>query len=186
MYVDPARIDTRTKNKDKDIRRILRLHLHEQNAGNNALIVNEFALGSEPARVDIALVTDEYLVGFEIKSASDTLTRLRTQVPSYGKVFDRMILVVDEAHVRHAQHSLPEWWGIAVAETTHSKPRIGKPRMGRLTIRVLRKSQLNPQVEASVLATLIWREEALAKLEELGKDWGVRSKNRRMICARLS
>jgi hypothetical protein len=166
----------REKVKDKEIRAELSSYLHSRQYKEETLIVNEFVLGFEPARVDVALVSDD-LVGFEIKSEADSLTRLETQVPSYNKVFDYMILVASERHVqRYVQGHVPDWWGIVVAEQRH----------GKIQLREHRKATRNKELDPFILASLLWKDEALAVLTTLGKDWGVHTKNRKQICERLA
>lgn len=163
----------KAKVKDKDIRQVLHRHLKKNY--KEALIVDEFVLGFEPARVDVALINDD-LIGFEIKSEADTLARLEKQIKSYNKVFDYMVLVVSDKHVDEALLALlPAWWGIIVAENGEG-----------LSLKAYRLAKRNPKLKACfALASLLWRDEALAALTKLGKDRGVRSKPRRVLYARM-
>jgi hypothetical protein len=115
------------------------------------------------------------LHGFELKSDRDTLARLPEQAEAYGRVFDRVTLVVGERHVRHAADLLPDWWGIRVA----------RRESGRLEFSDWKLAVRNPSPDPASIVALLWREEALHFLEELGIAAGMRSKCRTEIYARL-
>lgn len=53
---------------------------------------------SSDGRADIVVALPRELIGIEIKSGRDTLSRLETQRDQYRRRFDRMCLVVDEWH----------------------------------------------------------------------------------------
>jgi hypothetical protein len=70
----------------------------------------------------------------------------------------------------------PQWWGIQVAKCD-----------GRgMQLIQLRAPGENPAPDKLAITKLLWREEALALLEELGAADGVRSKPRRVIYSRLT
>lgn len=62
------------------------------------VVTTEFSLGSSGVRADLALLADEF-IGIEIKSASDTLRRLRKQLSAYSMHFDKTVLIVADRHV---------------------------------------------------------------------------------------
>jgi hypothetical protein len=68
-----------------------KLWLHHAN--ENTLVVDELGILNGKSRADIAVING-YLVGFEIKSDEDSLTRLNDQVEAYNAVFDRSTLIV--------------------------------------------------------------------------------------------
>ena len=121
-----------------------------------------------------AVVNGE-LHGFELKSDHDTLARLSEQADSYGRVFDRVTLVVGERHLRHANEVVPDWWGIRVAQV----------ELGRLHFSDLKFAIVNPSLDPISVATLLWRDEALLFLEESGGGMGMRSKCRAEIYSKL-
>ena len=75
----------------------VRAALHSQLAGRRSLVIDELGLCGA-VRVDVATV-DDALTGYELKSASDTLRRLPTQVEYYSKVLDYSVLVVADNHL---------------------------------------------------------------------------------------
>ena len=75
------------------------------------LVVHELGLGRGSARADLVVIHADAIIGVEIKSAADTLTRLPTQAGWYGRVCDRCILAGDACHVAAAAELLPSWWG---------------------------------------------------------------------------
>lgn len=114
--------------------------------------------------------------GYEMKSAHDTLRRLPKQVEVYSKMLDQMTLVVADKHVAHALPLLPDWWGVVTASSSAEEGLVLTP---------IREPQANPGIDPSFLATLLWREELLAALEQRGLDKGVSSKPRHVLMARL-
>jgi len=71
---------------------------------------------------------------------------------------------------------VPEWWGVKLAN-------LGK--RGAIHFRDARTPKNNPCVEKEAVVKLLWQDQALQVLEELGADVGVRSKTRKEIYARL-
>lgn len=79
-----------------------------------SVIASEYSLGHAGRRVDIAILTAEF-IGIEFKSKRDTLRRLRPQLDAYVACFDRVILVADERHVPTARSLIPasaELWSV--------------------------------------------------------------------------
>ena len=64
------------------------------------IVTAEFSLGSSGVRADLA-VFDEMTIGFEIKSARDTLKRLPAQMMAYSRYFDHVIAIVAPQHLRN-------------------------------------------------------------------------------------
>jgi hypothetical protein len=161
---------------DAQIRIATKQALFVQHMGDSETVIFE-ELGVEHgfARIDLAVVNGE-LHGFELKSDRDTLTRLPEQAESYGRVFDRVTLVLGERHVRSAVGLVPDWWGIRIARTQES---------GRLHFSDLKHAMRNPSPDPASIVALLWREEAFKFLEELGIAQGMRSKCRREIYSKL-
>ena len=163
--------------KDCDIRKVLKDDLEARFSGNDeTLIIEELGLRHGAARVDLAVVNG-VLHGFEIKSDKDTLERLPHQVETYCSVLDRVTLVVGHRHFDEAAHIVPGWWGIQVASMGPG---------GGICISNAKEPGDNPCLSPVAVAKLLWRDEALALLEELGEAHGVRSKPRAIIYARLA
>lgn len=69
-------------------------------------IVSEFVVDGWSRRADL-LIANGKLHAFEIKSASDSLTRLEGQLESYLQFFDKVTLVVSPRHEKKALGMVP-------------------------------------------------------------------------------
>lgn len=139
--------------REKEVKRLVVNWLATQREG---LIVDELQLCRHAARADLVLV-DEHLEGFEIKSQYDTLERLVKQVEIYDRVFRFSSLVVAAAHLRKATRLIPDYWGIFVV-TQESTPQLT----------VFREKTENTHVCGTALSELLWTNELLAILSDLG------------------
>lgn len=156
---------------DADIRVATKEALFLEHKGDSETVIfEELGVQHGASRIDLAVVNGE-LHGFELKSNRDTLTRLPEQMEAYSRVFDRVTLVVGEHHLRKAVDIIPDWWGIRVARS----------ECGELDFCDLRIALGNPSRDATSVAMLLWRSEALDFLEELGEAKGLRSKCKREI-----
>ena len=138
------------------------------------VVIEELGVHHGASRIDLAVVNG-VLHGFELKSDQDTLSRLPEQTRAYGAVFDRLTLVVAECHLRRAVDVVPDWWGIRVV---HGKP-------DRLSFSDLKLPMNNPSPDAFSIVCLLWRDEALRFLAELGDTKSASSKSRSEIYAEL-
>lgn len=137
-------------------------------------IVEELGVAEGGGRIDVAVVNGT-LTGFELKSARDDLHRLPRQTVLFGAVFDELTLVVAEKHLAKASDLIPSHWGLVLAEGS----------VAQSSLKWLRHPSVNPHVSAVSVAQLLWREEALALLEERDCAKGVRNKPRGFIWERL-
>ena len=64
------------------------------------IVTAEFSLGSSGVRADLAVFA-ETSMGFEIKTAQDTLRRLPSQMKAYTQYFDHAVAIVAPCHVRN-------------------------------------------------------------------------------------
>jgi len=143
--------------RDQHIRHELRTRLQYRfGADADTLIIDEFSLPK--ARIDIAVVNGS-MHGFEIKSEADTLDRLFNQIPAYSAVFDRVTVVTAKRHVDALMALVPAWWGISIAAY----------RRTTITIRAIRAAGRNNDRDATQLAQLLWRKEALTILRD--QEW---------------
>ncbi len=155
--------------RDRDIRSTLYAtefarHRHDP----STLIIDELGLAWGAIRVDVAVVNGQ-IHGYEIKSDADTLGRLRAQAAMYGRVLDRVTLVAGRL-LEEARHVVPEWWGLCEAREVEP---------GRVKLKHVRAAKRNRAIDLEALAMLLWRDEALAILEETGGAAGLRSKPHR-------
>lgn len=167
-----ARKASAKRANDPDVRALLREYLESVHAGTETLLLEELGLCQGDVRVDVAAVNGE-LSGFEIKSPSDTLSRFPKQCRIYSKVVDRAWLVAPMKAFDKA--NAPAWWGqIAVFELDD-----------RLALRLVRDAAINPHPDPTSIVRLLWREEALEVLRNVGCAHGVMTKSRTVIWQRL-
>lgn len=141
----------------------------------NALVLEEIGIRHGTARVDFLLVNG-LLHGFELKSDRDTLRRLERQAGIYNSVLDRMTLVVGFRHADSALRMIPQWWGVKL---------VSSGKRGGIHFHDARTPQDNPQLDKAAVVKLLWREDALQILTQLGLEAGMHSKSRRVIYERL-
>lgn len=150
--------------------------LAQHAADPDTRIIDELGLEHGAARVDLAVVNG-VVHGFEIKSERDTLNRLPGQMSIYNSVLDRVTLVACERHAEAAFRTMPHWWGVKVAEAG--------PR-GGIRFHTFRRARNNPSPQPLAIARLLWRDEAIMLLEQLGHARGFIGKPRAMLYARLA
>lgn len=166
-----------TYTNDLIIRSELKKILKKKYAKNKKLkIIDELGVQHGSVRVDIAVING-IMHGYEIKSDRDTLERLPEQIQAYNAVFDQVTLVVGSKHFIDAFKMIPEWWGLKTAHVDNN---------GTVFFNSIREPKDNPAQHAVSIARLLWRQEALDKLESLGKADGIRSKSREEIYQRLA
>jgi hypothetical protein len=162
--------------RDRDLRgAVKQLLLTSSYSDPNTLIVEELGLLHGEGRIDIAVINGE-LHGYELKSAKDTLNRLPKQVAVYNLIFDRITLVVTPYHIAQATEIIPEWWDITLAEGDLPN---------EIHFRRIRMGSENTAVSPLEIVKLLWRDEALRLLEDLGAAAGLRSKPRMILYSRL-
>lgn len=162
--------------RDRDIRAVLKEKLSTRYLREpETIILEELGIRHGSARVDIVVVND-LLHGFEIKSDRDRLKRLPDQMRIYNSVLDRITLVVGHRHAHEAMQIIPEWWGIKLAEMNPN---------GVICLRETRDPLENPVRDIRAVVALLWRDEALCLLAELGETKGVASKPRAALYHRL-
>jgi hypothetical protein len=163
--------------KDRDIRLALKDKLLMQFGSDpDTLILDELGLCQGSVRIDMAVVNGA-LHGYEIKSERDTLERLPHQQASYSKVFDEVTIVVGQCYLSCIRDHVPVWWGIVLAVPDRS---------GTARLVSKRKAKRNPRVDAYAVAQLLWRDETLELLSEIGTLDGLRSKPRKFLWQALA
>ena len=158
---------------DCEVRDLLKRHLANNQFGDDTVVLDELGLCQGDVRVDVAAVNGE-LSAFEIKSPADTLARWPKQRRVYSRVVDRAWLVATEKTLESAK--APAWWGLIRIVQTPSQ----------LGLRVVRTAQVNPSPDPYSIARLLWRDEAIAALAEIGLARGVRTKGRAIAWRRLA
>ncbi len=138
--------------KDKDIRESLFLFLEEQYGRTR--FIEEKVVGR--SRADVLMVTEDSLIGIEIKSDADTYQRLKSQVKDYDRFCDMNYVAVGSSHAMHIEEHIPGHWGIITIDE------VG----GHADYYILRRPQPNPKCKKDQKIRLLWRRE-LAHIQEL-------------------
>lgn len=159
---------------DHQLRVLLKRHLATR-VGEGDLVVDEFLLAYGAARADVALVNG-HLEGFEIKAGKDTLVRLERQIQAYDRVFEFSWVVTTKEHLAGVRNLVPRQWGLMVASSDGVTG----------SLKPVRKANRNKNREADHLARLLWRDELLAKLQDLGIARGLKSKPKVALYAALA
>jgi hypothetical protein len=165
-----------SKFSDLQIRRSLhasQLQLHR--AEPDTLVLDEFGLCQGAARIDVAVINGQ-LNGYEIKSDRDKLDRLPSQVEAYNRVLDTIVLVTGSRYADRIVTLLPSWWGIFIANGAEAQIRF----------EAVREPNINPECDPFAIAQLLWRDEALALLEDYQLHKGVKSKPRQVLWQTLA
>ena len=132
----------------------------------NSKVVEELNLPVAKARIDLAVING-YLHGFEIKSASDTLQRLPSQLIAYSKVFDYLSIITEDKYHHKVINILPDWVGIYVCSEIK----------GEFKIKEIKKAILNKNIEGFYLAKLLWREELIGVLNQFNIHFRIKERN---------
>jgi len=161
--------------RDADIRDRLREEISRQHEGErDTVLVEEMGLCEGEARLDLGVINGRF-IGYEIKSPRDTLTRLPRQVDVYSRTLDEVEIVTCETHLAGVLALVPEWWGVRLVEADGDS----------IVLRSFRAASPNPGWDPRSLVQLLWRNETLEVLAELGCDRGVRTKPKLALWERL-
>lgn len=144
---------------DADIRRALHAkRLQKFKAQPDTLVIDELGLAHARSRVDVAVING-CVHGYEIKSAKDTLDRLATQIDIYRQTLQKLTIVAAPKHISGIMGLAPEWCGVIAAEQG--------PR-GGVSFHVLQKAAINPEIDPVMMAHLLWRDEVIELLHQVG------------------
>jgi hypothetical protein len=171
-----ADISKKTRSmKDPAIRRLIKAtELQRFYDDADSIIVDELSLPVAKARIDIAVINGAFH-GFEIKSASDNLQRLPSQIDGYSKVFDYLSVVTEGKYCDRIADLVPSWVGITVCTDA---------RDGDATIRI-REPKLNKSKQGFYIAKLLWRNEILDCLDEFEIPFRKKDRNW-LLCEALA
>jgi hypothetical protein len=125
--------------------------LRSAHSDTNTFVVDELGLRNGSVRADIAVLNGK-LIGYEIKTQTDTLSRLPTQVAAYCEVFDKAYIVVSKNHLKKCIEQLPAWWGVYVIVGSHED---------EIVFDLHREAVYNKNKNCYSLAQLLWKNEAL-------------------------
>ncbi|MDX8358569.1 sce7726 family protein [Sphingopyxis terrae] len=116
-------------------------HLRSIGALKNASVISELVLNRWAHRADLVTVNGE-IVAYEIKTASDRLTRLPRQIEAYSTVFDHVNAVVATKHLAAATEIIPDYVGLF--EITNQN-----------FVRPIRESRHSPKLSRNASMTLL-------------------------------
>ena len=101
------------------------------------------------SRADVIGVVDSNLLGFEIKSDSDSYTRLKTQTRDYDVFCDINFLVIGKTHIKHAEEHIPPYWGILCVYEEKDQ----------VKVEMIQIPGRNPKVSIKKQIEFLWRPE---------------------------
>lgn len=159
--------------REAEIKIALAGHLAAAMPSDSFHFLEEVEINGGEIRADLVHVMDMHC--YEIKSATDSLTRLVGQGSRYARAFNQVTLVTAECHLKKAMPMLPPWWGVLIVPSEAGK-----------AFKQLRKAKPNNRHEPDVLSSLLKRDEGLRILEELGITRGFKSKSLYVIQAKVA
>ena len=133
-------------------------HLRRVKTNPGTVVVNELGLAHAKSRIDVAVING-WIHGYEIKSAKDSLERLGTQIDIYRQTLHRLTIVAAPKHVAGVRARAPEWCGIIEAV---------QGERGGIGFSVVRTACANPDIDPVMMAHLLWRDEVIELLSQIG------------------
>ena len=144
---------------DADIRSALhRTRFRRWKAHRDALVIDELGLAHAKSRIDVAVING-CIHGYEIKSDKDTLDRLEGQIEIYRQTLQKLTIVAASRHAAAISAHVPEWCGVIEV--------VQGPR-GGVSFDVLQKAAANPDIDPVMMAHLLWRNEVIDLLSDMG------------------
>ena len=108
------------------------------------------------SRADVVMVTENEVIGLEIKSDADSYQRLSGQVKDYDRYYDRNFVVIGSSHARSIESHVPEYWGIITVDEVDGRP----------DFLIFRKPLPNPKRSLARKLSIMWRPE-LVHIQEI-------------------
>lgn len=137
--------------RDFEIRQHLKvLHLHDYYCDRESKVVDELELPVTGTRIDVAVINGSFH-GFEIKGASDTLSRLQYQIEGYTKVFDYLAVVSEKKYLDKIIELVPEW--VSVIECVNDN--------GYISLSEVQHGSRNIDTNPFFQAKMLWKEEMI-------------------------
>ena len=138
---------------EPEIKILVLKHLSESGllTGNES-IINEFTVNAHARRVDLAVVNDNYLVAFEIKSEADSLARLEKQINNDLNFFDKVTVVASTKHIDKVLKIVPSNVAVWEVDGTCLKVR----RRGKIC-KITNKESLIKLMKVNELLRIITR-----------------------------
>lgn len=150
--------------------------LRHSHACPKTIVIDELGLAHGKNRIDVA-VLNGCLHGYEIKSSKDNLNRLPKQLETYNRSLQKLTIVAASNHIEDIMMLAPKWSGIVV---------VSKGPRGGMSFSTIRRSSLNPDVDITSLAHLLWKQEVIEYLAQLGLDGQHLKGSRKVLYRTLS
>lgn len=146
--------------QDSEIRAALREKLLRERASQaDTLVRPEMALLRGSVRVDVAVINHS-LHGYELKTNERaSLDELYGQVPAFSSVLDKVTVVARVEHLPEIAPEVPGWWELLEVSAGED---------GQIDFRVVREGGRNNGLDPYAVAQLLWRDEAVKILLDLG------------------
>lgn len=144
---------------ESEIREATGRILHGWSRNDKLRLYEELRIEGGASRVDFALVNG-ITHAYELKSDVDSLNQLSNQIHAYGRVFDKVTIVVAPKWRHEVENLVPRWWGVIAAR---------RIKFGHLVVlKGVRDAHSNPAQDPYSVASMLWRDEAITLLEENG------------------
>lgn len=157
---------------DQDIRNcLIERFVEEFKNQKDTIIVKEMGLCRGKSRIDLAIING-IIHGIEIKSDLDTIKRLEHQIDVYKKTLDKVTLYVGNKLIDSALEIIPNWWGVVL---------ISKDSCGQIQLQKKREPKINKHIDPFEILQLLWKEEALGLIDEIGLKGNFSYKSRDTI-----
>jgi len=106
---------------------------------NSSTMLTEFRVGASKAD---CVIVNGISTCYEIKTDYDNLTRLKSQVDSYLKIFDKVNVVVSAKNLNSVLHTVPEQVGVILLNKSGTFREVRPAQLidARIDIRVLMRS----------------------------------------------
>ncbi|NUN09518.1 MAG: sce7726 family protein [Ignavibacteriaceae bacterium] len=137
--------------RDPKIRQILKSRLTYQYSHiSDTIFWDEFEIRNGLARIDLAVINGS-LLGYEIKSRQDNLTRLPRQVDYYNSTFEKINIIVETPHIEPVFKIVSSHWGIWQINESEE-------------LSVIREAKQNDSINYAAVAALLKKEEMVKLL----------------------
>lgn len=151
----------RARSLEPEIKSSLINFLVKKGTLESGLVINEFTIGDFSRRVDLAVIQNDRMLAFEIKSDADSLTRLEGQVEKYLQYFDKVTVVTAPKHTPKALELTPD--NVAVWEIIGEK------------ITIKRKGKISPVKNKNCLIEMM----TVTELHKLSKKLLITTEGKR-------
>lgn len=145
--------------KDFEIRKSLHRNLLTDYSSSESLILDELKVCNGNAIMDVTVINGS-LIGFEIKSANDNLSRLTSQMSFYNKVFDFITVVTCNNHLNGVIKTVPSKWGIWVVEKDGDEIKKVETRV----------ASINEYTDSFSIAQFLWKTEIVDLINKRNLD----------------